>query len=98
MATLAILANTKGQGVPTVILSQSIKLRKPDEVLILMSQNIRGERSMRSFVFDIGEKSRRVSRTLGKLRADLQTAFITERKSRKLTQQAVANSLNVNRS
>lgn len=53
---------------------------------------------MTSFVFDIGERSRRVSRTLGKLRSDLQAAFIAERKSRKLTQQAVATTLNVNRS
>ena len=53
---------------------------------------------MTSFVFDIGERSRKVSRTLGKLRSDLQAAFIAERKSRKLTQQAVATTLNVNRS
>jgi transcriptional regulator with XRE-family HTH domain len=53
---------------------------------------------MTSFVFDIGEKSRRVSRQLGQLRSDLQDAFLAEKKSRRLTQQAIAESLNVNRS
>jgi hypothetical protein len=53
---------------------------------------------MNSFVFDIGERSRRVSRVLGKLRSDLQTALVTEKKIRKITQQEIAKSLNVNRS
>jgi len=53
---------------------------------------------MNSFVFDIGDRSRRVSRVLGKLRSDLQTAFVTEKKTRKITQQEIAKSLNVNRS
>jgi transcriptional regulator with XRE-family HTH domain len=53
---------------------------------------------MNSFVFDIGERSRRVSRVLGKLRSDLQEAFVYEKKVRKITQQKIAENLNVNRS
>jgi hypothetical protein len=53
---------------------------------------------MNSFVFDIGEKSRTVARVLGDLRSSLQSAFLIEKKARKLTQQEIANTLNVNRS
>jgi transcriptional regulator with XRE-family HTH domain len=53
---------------------------------------------MNSFVFDIGNRSRRVSRVLGKLRSDLQNALVAEKKARKLTQQKIAETLNVNRS
>jgi hypothetical protein len=53
---------------------------------------------MSSFVFDIGERSRRVSRVLGKVHSDLQTVFVKEKKKRKITQQGIANTLGVNRS
>jgi transcriptional regulator with XRE-family HTH domain len=63
-----------------------------------MNQSTQGGHSMRSFVFEIGERSRKVSRLIGKLRSDLQKAFVIEKKSQKLTQQAIATRLNVNRS
>jgi hypothetical protein len=53
---------------------------------------------MNSYVFDIGERARKVSRALGKLHSALQAAFIAEREARKLTQQAIATRLDVNRS
>lgn len=56
------------------------------------------ETSMPSFLFDIGEKDRTVGRFIGHVRSELQRAFAHEKKNRKLTQQAVATSLGVNRS
>jgi DNA-binding phage protein len=53
---------------------------------------------MISYVFDIGEKQRRVSRFIGHVRAELQRALIAERSDRKFTQQQIANKLGVNRS
>ncbi len=53
---------------------------------------------MTSYVFDIGEKARTVSRFIGHVRSELQKAFIAERAIRKLTQQQIANELGVNRS
>jgi len=49
-------------------------------------------------VFDIGELPRIVGRAIGDLRVQLQSAFIAEKKSRGLTQQAIATTLGVNRS
>ena len=56
------------------------------------------EISMPSFLFDIGEKDRAVGRFIGHVRSELQRAFAREKANRKLTQQAVATSLGVNRS
>ena len=53
---------------------------------------------MISYVFDIGEKTRRVSRFIGHVRSELQKAFIAEKATRKLTQQQIANEIGVNRS
>jgi hypothetical protein len=53
---------------------------------------------MISYVFDIGEKQRRVSRFIGHVRAELQRALIAERFVRKVTQQQIANKLGINRS
>jgi len=74
------------------------KVKEARRHLALDEPKFTGVTTMTSFVFDIGERSRKVSRALGKLRSGLQTAFITERKSRKLTQQAIASLLGVNRS
>ncbi len=53
---------------------------------------------MSLYEFDIGEKDRCVSRFLGDVRSEIQQAFMTEKASRKLTQQQVATLLEVNRS
>jgi plasmid maintenance system antidote protein VapI len=53
---------------------------------------------MISYVFDISEKQRRVSRFIGNVRAELQRALLAEKSSRKITQQQIANNLGVNRS
>lgn len=53
---------------------------------------------MTSFVFDIGETPRKVARAIGHVRAELQKAFVAEKKARKLTQQAIATKRGVNRS
>ena len=53
---------------------------------------------MNSFVFDIGERARKVSRFVGRVRSELQRALIAEKKSRKLSQQEIAQLIGVNRS
>jgi plasmid maintenance system antidote protein VapI len=53
---------------------------------------------MTSFVFDIGEKSRAVSRFIGHVRSELQRALAAEKAERRLTQQAIARAIGVNRS
>ena len=53
---------------------------------------------MTSLVHDIGERPRTVSRFISHVRSELQGALIKEKKSRKLTQQAIAKMLGVNRS
>jgi transcriptional regulator with XRE-family HTH domain len=53
---------------------------------------------MISFVFDIGETPRKVARAIGHVRSELQKAFVTEKKARKLTQQAIATKRGVHRS
>lgn len=63
-----------------------------------MSQNLRRERSMTSYVFDIGEKARKASRFIGHVRMELQKALVAEKAARKITQQQIANQIGVNRS
>ncbi len=53
---------------------------------------------MTSLVHDIGERPRKVSRFISHVRSELQGALIGEKKVRKLTQQAIAKMLGVNRS
>lgn len=53
---------------------------------------------MNLFVYDIGERARKVSRFIGEVRAELQRALMVEKKSRRLTQQQIATSIGVNRS
>jgi plasmid maintenance system antidote protein VapI len=53
---------------------------------------------MTSLVYDIGERPRKVSRFISHVRSELQSALIGEKKVRKLTQQAIAKMLGVNRS
>jgi DNA-binding phage protein len=49
-------------------------------------------------MFNINEKSREASRFLSHVRDEIQRAFIEEKRDNKLTQQAVAEKLGVNRS
>jgi predicted XRE-type DNA-binding protein len=51
-----------------------------------------------SYQYDIGEKGRKISRFLGKVRRELQCALDHEKITRKLSQQQIANLLGVNRS
>jgi len=53
---------------------------------------------MNSYVFDIGEKARKVARFIGHVRAELQRALVVEKASRKLTQQQIATMIGVHRS
>ena len=54
---------------------------------------------MTSYVFDIGEKARKVSRFIGTVRSELQYALSKEKAARKkFTQQDIATLLGVNRS
>lgn len=53
---------------------------------------------MSSYVFDIGEKARKVSRFIGEVRSELQNALSEEKAYRKLTQQDIATLIGVNRS
>ena len=54
---------------------------------------------MTSYEFDIGDRSRKVARFIGRVRAELQRAFSEERlPPRKLTQQRIATMLETNRS
>ena len=53
---------------------------------------------MNSFMFDIGEKARKAARFIWHVRSELQRALIAEKATRKLTQQAIADQLGVNRS
>jgi hypothetical protein len=52
---------------------------------------------MNSYVFDIGEKARTVSRFIGHVRSELQQAFLFEKSARKLTQQKVADAIGTTR-
>lgn len=53
---------------------------------------------MTSYTLDIGEQSRVGARFISHVRAEVQCAFLAEKKSRKLTQQQIATTLGVNRS
>ena len=53
---------------------------------------------MNLYVFDIGEKARKAARFIGHVRAELQKALVAEKKSRKLTQQQLAQAIGTNRS
>jgi plasmid maintenance system antidote protein VapI len=53
---------------------------------------------MTLYVFDIGERARKVSRFIGEVRSELQNALMEEKASRKLTQQNIASLIGVNRS
>ena len=53
---------------------------------------------MISYVYDIGERARSVSRFISDTRSELQNILMAEKESRNLTQQAIAQKLGVNRS
>lgn len=53
---------------------------------------------MPSYLYDIGERGRAVARFIAHVRSELQMAYAHERAKRKLTQQAIADKLAVNRS
>lgn len=53
---------------------------------------------MNSYLFDIGDRARKVSRFVFGVRNELQKALFIEKKSRKLSQQAIAQLIGVNRS
>jgi hypothetical protein len=53
---------------------------------------------MNLYVFDIGEKARKVARFIGEVRAEFQRAFVIEKSFRKITQQQIATMIGVNRS
>ena len=53
---------------------------------------------MPSYLYDIGEQGRAVSRFIAHVRSELQKAYAQERTERKLTQQKIATTLGVNRS
>ena len=53
---------------------------------------------MNLYLFDIGERTRKAARFIGHVRAELQKAWLTEKASRKITQQQIATTLDVNRS
>jgi predicted XRE-type DNA-binding protein len=53
---------------------------------------------MNSYTFDIGAKSRKVSRFVGQVRSELQRALSSEKANRKLTQQQIATAIGVHRS
>ena len=64
----------------------------------MTNQNLQEALSMISYVFDIGERSRKVSRFISHVRSELQSALVAEKSSRKLTQQSIADKIGVNRS
>ena len=53
---------------------------------------------MISYVFDIGDRARKVSRFIAHVRSELQRALIEEKSARKITQQSIAEKIGVNRS
>jgi hypothetical protein len=53
---------------------------------------------MTSYLFDIGGKRRAAARFIGHVRSELQRALVAEKATRKITQQAIAKLLGVNRS
>lgn len=53
---------------------------------------------MPSFEVDIGGKARAGSRFIARVRDEIQRAFVSEKQTRKLTQQSIATILGVNRS
>src|SRR5260370_5668296 len=53
---------------------------------------------MSSFLFEIGEREREGGRAIGDLRSELQRVRMIEKRERKLTQQKIADRLEVNRS
>jgi hypothetical protein len=53
---------------------------------------------MSSLVYNIGGKSRTVARFMGTVRRELQKAVAAEKRTRKLTQQQIADMLDTNRS
>ena len=53
---------------------------------------------MTSFVFDIGAKARAAARFIDDVRSELQAALVTEKRERKITQQAIAQAIGTSRS
>jgi hypothetical protein len=53
---------------------------------------------MNLYLYDIGEKARRASRFIGHVRAELQRALVTEKASRKISQQQIATMIGTSRS
>lgn len=53
---------------------------------------------MNLYIYDIGERSRKVSRFIGHVRGELRKALAAEKASRKLTQQQIAVMIGTNRS
>ena len=53
---------------------------------------------MISYVFDIGDRARKVSRFIAHVRSELQRVLVEEKSTRKITQQSIAEKLGVNRS
>jgi hypothetical protein len=53
---------------------------------------------MNLYMYDIGERSRKVSRFIGHVRAELRRALVAEKASRKITQQKIATMIGTNRS
>jgi hypothetical protein len=53
---------------------------------------------MNLYVFDIGEPARKVSRFIGQVRAELRRALVSEKASRKLSQQQIATMIGTSRS
>lgn len=53
---------------------------------------------MTSFLYDIGDKNRAIVRFISDVNSELQSALVSEKRKRKLTQQAIADALDVNRS
>jgi hypothetical protein len=51
-----------------------------------------------SLQFDVGEKSRKVAKFIGKVHRELQRALEYEKKNRRITQQQIASLIGVNRS
>jgi hypothetical protein len=53
---------------------------------------------MNLYLYDIGERARKVSRFIGHVRAELRRALVVEKASRKLTQQQIATMIGTSRS
>ncbi len=53
---------------------------------------------MNSYLFDIGDRPRKVSRFIAHVCAELQRALVEEKSRRKISQQSIAKKLGINRS